>query len=109
MHLLVVPLVMLVKKYRKMSWCVYLGLYGLIQLAIYVISLSSVYLNSFPTGSALIVTCEMARMSMKTHAYIREKLVIGLHLYDDFAKYLPEWAKKRGMKETDIDLPEIDV
>lgn len=106
---MVVPLICLINTYKKMPWCMYMGMYGTIQLMIYVISLSTCYYNKLPTASAMIVSCEMARMSMKTHAYFREKVVIGCKLHLEFAKFIPGWAKRRGQKESDLDLPEIDV
>jgi hypothetical protein len=57
----------------------------------------------------MIVSCEMARMSMKMHAYFREKISIGTGIHDDFAKFIPNWAKKRGITENDLDLPKITI
>jgi hypothetical protein len=44
---------------------------------------------SLPPASALILTAEMARMSMKIHAYFREKLVNGINKDGDIAKFIP--------------------
>lgn len=44
---------------------------------------------SLPPASALIVTAEMARLSMKMHAYYREKVVNGLSKYTDVANFIP--------------------
>jgi hypothetical protein len=42
-----------------------------------------------PPASAIIVTAEMARMSMKIHAYYREKIINGLEKYSDVANFIP--------------------
>jgi hypothetical protein len=44
----------------------------------------------------MIVTAEMARMSMKVHAYFREKLINGINKDGEIAKFIPQWAKKMG-------------
>ena len=108
-HLFVVPLVQMIKANKGMHWIIYMTLYGWIQLAVYGISLYSCYSNSLPPASAMIVSCEMARVSMKTHAYFREKLILGLKMNENMAKFLPEWAKRKGIKITDIDEPNIEV
>jgi hypothetical protein len=57
----------------------------------------------------MIVSCEMARMSMKMHAYFREKLIIGTGRMDDLAKFIPTFASKRGITENDLDIPKITI
>jgi len=44
----------------------------------------------------MILTAEMARMSMKMHAYFREKMVNGINREGEIAKFIPQWAKKLG-------------
>lgn len=51
----------------------------------------------------MVVSCEMARAGMKVHAYYREKIINGLNRHGDIAKFIPEWAKKQGVKESDLD------
>lgn len=51
---------------------------------------------SLPPASAMILTAEMARMSMKMHAYFREKMVNGINREGEIAKFIPQWAEKMG-------------
>ena len=51
----------------------------------------------------------MARVSMKMHAYLREKVVNGMVEYGDVALFIPEWAKKQGVKVEDLDQPHITI
>ena len=46
---------------------------------------------------------------MKMHAYFREKVVLGTKRLQDMAKFIPEWAKKKGITEKDLDTPEISI
>jgi hypothetical protein len=48
---------------------------------------SAVY--NLPPASAMILTAEMARMSMKMHAYFREKMVNGINREGEIAKFIP--------------------
>jgi hypothetical protein len=64
-------------------------LYGILQLIVLAIGISTCAMYTLPPASALIVTAEMARLSMKMHAYFREKIVNGLGKYDDVANFIP--------------------
>lgn len=58
----------------------------------------------------MIISCEMARMSMKIHAYFREKMVFAKSRKNDaIANYIPDWAAKRGITIDDLDKPDIDI
>lgn len=46
---------------------------------------------------------------MKVHAYYREKIINGINRNGEFAMFIPEWAKKQGVKESDLDQPDISV
>jgi len=53
-------------------------------------------------------------MSMKMHAYLREKILYGRRGLGDkttdyYAEFIPEWALKRGVKVEDLNLPEITI
>jgi hypothetical protein len=39
----------------------------------------------------MIVVCEMARMSMKVHAYFREKMLYG-RKDKQYGEFIPGWA-----------------
>lgn len=58
---------------------------------------------SLPPASAMIVSCETARIAMKMHAYFREKMLNCLYKNGDVAKFIPQWAVRQGQKIEDID------
>lgn len=105
---LTVPLIQSVKNY-KLSYCSYVPLQAFLQVSTLSIGIYACAQYSLPPASAMIVSCEMARVSMKMHAYFREKIVNGLERNGDIALFIPEWAKKQGVKIEDIDQPDITV
>lgn len=46
---------------------------------------------------------------MKMHAYFREKILNAILKDSQIALFIPEWAKKQGMKVEDLDQPQITV
>ena len=46
----------------------------------------------------MIVSVEMARLLMKVHAYFREKIVNSINKDGEVSLFIPEWAKRQGMK-----------
>ena len=77
---LVVPLVQYVAKSREPVAALRLTavVYGAAQVGLYAVGMSACLTHALPPASGLIVMCETARMSMKMHAYVREKVVHGL-------------------------------
>ena len=57
----------------------------------------------------MIVSCEMARCSMKAHSYFREKVLYGINKDGEYANFIPDWAAKLGVKKEDLDLPVINI
>lgn len=86
---MIVPLVVVINKNRKMKWCFYLPFYGILQLMVLAIGITTSAVYSLPPASAMILTAEMARMSMKMHAYFREKMVNGINKDGEIAKFIP--------------------
>jgi hypothetical protein len=82
---------------------VYLPAYGALQILNICFTLAVCAHYSFPPASAMIASCEMARISMKMHAYFREKMINCVYKKKDIALFIPDWAKRHGMKEEDID------
>lgn len=74
--LLVVPWVQLVHRHNW-SWRVWLAPYVLVQLLLYTYSGYVCLSNGMAVPSALIVAVEQTRISLKMHAYLREKLLHG--------------------------------
>ena len=64
-------------------------LYGALQVTLLTLGVSTCAVYTLPPASALIITAEMARLSMKIHAYYREKVVNGIRKYDDVANFIP--------------------
>jgi hypothetical protein len=102
LSLLVVVLVQMVKLYT-LSIYVYLPCYGLLQFIVIAHGIAVCVKNQLPPASAMIVSCEMARLSMKMHAYFREKILNAILKDSSIALFIPEWAKKQGMKVQDLD------
>lgn len=46
---------------------------------------------------------------MKIHAYFREKMINGINKDGELANFIPDWAKKLGIKKEDLDQPKINV
>jgi len=65
----------------------------------------------------MVVSCEMVRMSMKMHAYLREKMLYGRNNKQKqadaevktYAEFIPKWAEKHGVEISDLDLPQIEI
>ncbi len=89
MSFMIVPIVVVINKYRNVGWCFYLPFYGLLQIIIITIGITTSVVYSLPPASAMILTAEMARMSMKMHAYFREKIVNGINRDGEIAKFIP--------------------
>lgn len=62
-----------------------------------------------PPASGFIVMCETARLSMKVHAYVREKVLHGVPRYEKYRKFIPDWARARGVTEETLNLPHITI
>lgn len=92
-HLLVIPLVQAIYLFN-LKPCFYIPLAAFIHLSIYCIAISTCYVYELPPASSLIVSCEMARISMKAHSYFMEKLLHGIMKGSDIEKFIPHWAAK---------------
>ena len=76
---------------------------------IYFIGIYGTIVYKFAPASATIVGCEMCRMSMKMHGYLREKMLFGLDRYKKYADFIPDWAARNGVKVEDLDKPNITI
>lgn len=108
LQLLVVPFILAIKNFHLKLYT-YIPIIVLLQLSIYSVGLYSCYTYSLPPASALVVSCEMARMSMKLHSYFREKLIHGILQNPEIEKFIPEWAQKQGLTEQDLNTPDIRI
>lgn len=64
--------------------------------------------NKLGMASRFVVTCEMARMSMKMHSYLREKLMFG-NGPNDYATFIPDNLVKKGMTVENLYIPSITI
>lgn len=81
--------------------------YTALQCFIFAFSIKAALKKESSPLMGMILTCEMARLAMKTHAYYREKL---LHCTDNpYIKFVPEFAKKRGVTVEQLNLPKIKL
>jgi len=103
----IVFLVASVKEY-KLSPFVYMPIYACIQFGLYIYGTYSTLTNQLPPASALIIMCETARMSMKTHSYFREKMLYGFGP-NKYNQFIPKFAKNLGATLDSLDIPTIDV
>lgn len=93
---IVVPLVQIVDK-TKMSPYIFVPLYLAIQVSLYFVGVSMIWVHKFAPASAMIVSTEMARMTMKAHAYFREKVLYGIYKDTTYANFIPKWAVQAGI------------
>lgn len=77
---LMVPLMQYVAAAREPAAALRLAyfVYGAALVALYAVAMTACLSHALPPASGLIVMCEVVRMSMKMHAYVREKVVHGL-------------------------------
>jgi hypothetical protein len=55
----------------------------------------------------MVILCEGARMSLKNHSYIRNKIMYGTE--NSVARYiLPSFARK-GLTDKDLKIPDITI
>jgi len=95
-HLSVIPLVINTKR-LNLSLYISIPLYFLIQISLYAVAVYRIFVNKYLPASALIVYAEIARMSMKVHAYYREKVLYGIYSDSVYAKFIPKWAANAGV------------
>jgi sterol O-acyltransferase len=57
----------------------------------------------------MIVMCEMIRMGMKMHAYLRNKLLFCSQDFSKYRYFIPTFAGKLGITEKDLVDPKIDL
>jgi len=63
---------------------------------------------NLPMASGLVVTCEMARMSMTMHSYLREKLLFG-NGPNEYATYIHPSMAKKGITVENLNIPKITI
>ena len=104
---LIIPFVQLIvhKNLRPITW---VPIYITHQLLLYVLSCAFCLIRQLPIASGFIITCEMVRMSLKMHSYLREKLLFG-NGDNEYARFIPESLVKKGVTLEYLSLPEINI
>lgn len=93
---------------KRISNTVWLSLYIFSLVVIFVgPPVFCLYVNLAMINS-IVVTCEMSRMAMKMHSYLREKLLFGIK-GNQYATWIPEDLKKRGITVADLNIPDITI
>lgn len=84
--------------------------YACYQLALMILPTVVTFQAQLPPPSAMILMCEQTRMIMKVHSYLREKMLYGSGKFDEYAKFVPEWAAQRGVTlEEHVRPPHITI
>ena len=104
---LIVPLVQIIHL-KGLSCYIWLPVYISMILTLYIASCSFCLYMKLPMASGLIVTCEMVRMSLKMHSYLREKLLFG-NGENHWAKFIPESLVKKGVTIESLNIPDIVI
>jgi sterol O-acyltransferase len=104
---LIIPLVQVIH-FKKISCYVWIPVYCVMILTLYVFSCWFCLYMKLPMASGLIVTCEMVRMSLKMHSYLREKLLFG-NGENQWAKFIPESLKNKGVTIESLNIPDIKI
>lgn len=105
---MVVPLVKMIFKY-KLPRLVWVPLYAMQIVVMQYIAITTCSVNQLGFASAMVVMCEMVRMGMKMHAYLRNKLLFCNTDYDKFRQYVPPYALKLGITEKNLVDPKITM
>ncbi|OMJ80657.1 hypothetical protein SteCoe_19034 [Stentor coeruleus] len=104
---LIVPLVRVIHDYKLtiISW---LPMYTLMQFIGIIVPCAFCIYRKLPIASGFIITCEFSRMFMKTHSYLREKLLFA-NGENEWATYIPDGLKKKGVTLESLNLPVMDI
>lgn len=102
----IVGIVKLTQRYN-LPISLWMPMYGLQQIALYFASILFLLKAELPVGSSLVTALECARMSMKAHSYIREKMLYGFP--NDYSSYLPDDIKAKGITAEQTSLPKINI
>lgn len=104
---LVVPIIQMLKYYissnnfnkenkNKIPYKVFFISYVIYWFGIYIItSYFVLQYEEMPTVSSIIVGCELARVSLKMHSYMREKVLYGFsELHEEYINFKPKSMKE---------------
>jgi sterol O-acyltransferase len=90
---------------NKINYKTTIIIYVFYQLILYVFATIVIFQSEIANACGMIIGCEMARLSMKIHAYFREKLLYGLkNFHIKLALFSP--FKKDNLEDK---MPQIDI
>ena len=107
----VVPIIQLVKIF-KLNKYFFIPAAIVAHLTLYFVAIFSCFYHKLPPASAIIVTTECVRVSMKFHAYMRDKLLFGRPENQGARKYahfIPQRSLNAGATIEDLKLPVITI
>ena len=102
--LLIVPLVQKVND-GSLSRYVWIPLFICLQFSLFAINITAVLAYKFGCATTVAMVCEMIRIQMKTHSYIREKILFGM-APNEYTYFIP---KDLNIGRKDLCIPTIDV
>jgi hypothetical protein len=91
LHCLVVPFVLSINNHIAAKY--YIIPHIILICSVFITGIGSIIYFQLPIASAIIVSCEMARMTMKMHSYVREKAMYAIYKDNNYVDYLPEEFK----------------
>ena len=103
----VIPLVQCIAK-GKVGKKVWIPVYILYLLLNFVGSSAFAIYMQLPMASGFIITCEMSRLFMKSHSYMREKLMFGMG-ENEHAEFIPAKLLQRGVTKEQLSFPHITI
>lgn len=104
---LIVPFVQIVHA-RQYTYYTWLPVYCALVLVLLVVPCCFCLYMQLPMASGLVVTCEMTRMCLKMHSYLREKLLFA-NGDNEYRNYIPEFLKKKGVTIQSINIPDLKI
>lgn len=104
---LIVPFVQVVHA-RQITYYTWLPIYCVMVLVMLVVPSWFCLHMQLPMASGLIVTCEMTRMWLKMHSYLREKLLFA-NGDNEYRNFIPEFLTKKGVTLQSLNIPELKI
>ena len=106
LHLAIIPFTRWVH-YSRPSKLIWVSIYIAAHFYNFYYALESVYAHHINFASSLIVLIEATRMGMKSHSYLRNKLLYASDIWEKYRYFIPANARKAGVKESDLYIPDI--
>lgn len=104
---MVVPFTQLIIKLHIKSYF-WIPVFLSLQFSIFYTGFGSIKtIDGLGMASITSLLCETMRIVLKTHSYIRNKLLYCTK--NKYQKFIPNWALKHGFKESDLNIPDLKM